>query len=144
VRGFVSALDQVLIESANTRGDLGQLISEVQQGSITAEEARSRIDSVVNQRNDLRSAVEQVTPPSQFNYAFSLLHKSILLSLNDDLAIRDWIEDLINSDQAAADSDWQRQLSLSSQASSSKSAFLAEYNGLRSRLLHLQPLQINY
>ena len=144
VRGFVGALDQVLIESANTRGDLGQLISEVQQGSITADEARSRIDSVVNQRNDLRSAVEQVTPPPQFSYAFSLLHKSILLSLNDDLAIRDWIEDLINNDQAAADSDWQRQLALSGQASSAKSAFLSEYNGLRSRLLYLQPLQINY
>ena len=144
VRRFVRALDQVLIESGNTRGDLGQLISEVQQRSITADEARSRIDSVVNQRNDLRSAVEQVTPPSQFSYAFNLLHKSILLSLNDDLAIRDWIEDLINNDQAAAESDWQRQLSLSSQASSAKSAFLSEYNGLRSRLLHLQPLQINY
>jgi hypothetical protein len=72
------------------------------------------------------------------------LQKSIVLSLNDDLAIRDWIDDLINGDQAAADSDWQRQLSLSSQASSSKSAFLSVYNGLRSRLLHLRPLEINY
>jgi S1-C subfamily serine protease len=144
VRAFVSALDQVLIDSANTRGDLGQLISQVQQASITADEAQSRIDSVVNQRNDLRNAVEQVTPPSQFGNAFSLLHKSILLSLNDDLAIRDWIQDLINGDQAAADSDWQRQLALSGQASAAKSAFLSEYNGLRSRLLHLSPLQINY
>jgi S1-C subfamily serine protease len=144
VRAFVNALDQALIESANTRADLGQLINEVQQGSITADEARSRIDSVINQRNDLRSAVEQVTPPSQFSYAFSLLQKSIVLSLNDDLAIRDWIDDLINGDQAAADSDWQRQLALSSQASRAKSAFLSAYNQLRARLLHLQPLAINY
>jgi hypothetical protein len=99
---------------------------------------------VIDQRNALRTAVEQVAPPPQFDYAFSLLQKSIVTSLNDDLAIRDWIDDLINGDQAAADSDWQRQLSLSSQASSAKSAFLSVYNGLRSRLLHLRPLEIKY
>ncbi len=88
--------------------------------------------------------MEQVTPPSQFSYAYSLLQKSILLSLDDDLAIRDWIDDLINGDEAAATSAWRRQLSLSSHASSAKSAFLSVYNGVRARLLHLQPLSINY
>jgi S1-C subfamily serine protease len=144
VRAFVNALDSVLIESANTRSDLGQLINEVNQQSITADEALSRIDRVINQRNALRTATEQVTPPPQFGYAFSLLRRSIQLSLSDDLAIRDWIQDLINGDQAAADSDWQRQLSLSSQASSAKSTFLSVYNRLRSRLLNLPPLEINY
>jgi hypothetical protein len=144
VRSFVSALDQVLIESANTRGDLGLLIDQVNKGSITGDEAQSRIDSVINQRNDLRSAIEQVTPPSQFADAFTVLRRSIELSLRDDLAIRDWIDDLISGDQAAADSNWQRQLALSRQASAAKSEFLSTYNRLRGRLLHLQPLEINY
>jgi hypothetical protein len=42
-RAFVNALDQVLIESANTRSDLGQLIEQVNQRSITADEAQTRI-----------------------------------------------------------------------------------------------------
>jgi S1-C subfamily serine protease len=141
---FVSALDGALIESANTRGDLGQLIGQVQSGSITADEATSRINAVIAQRNALRIAVEQVTAPPQFQSVFTQLQNSIQLSLSDDLAIRDWINDLINGDQATANSDWQRNVQLSDQASSAKANFLSTYNDLRHRLLGLAPLQVAY
>jgi S1-C subfamily serine protease len=144
VKKFVDALDGALIESANTRGDLGQLISQVNNGTITAEEATTRINSIIDQRNSLRSAAEQVTPPPQFQSNFAQLQHSIQLSLSDDLAIRDWINDLINGDQAAAASDQQRNIQLSDQASAAKAAFLSGYNDLRHRLLGLSPLQVAY
>jgi hypothetical protein len=62
VRAFVNALDHVLIESANTRSDLAQLIEQVNQRSITADEAQTRVAAVIDQRNALRTAVEQVAP----------------------------------------------------------------------------------
>jgi S1-C subfamily serine protease len=143
-RSYVNALDGALIESANTRGDLGQLISQVNAGSITGDEARSRIQSVIAQRQGLRAAVEQVSPPPQFAGAHNLLRESILLSLSDDYAIRDWIEALIVNNQASAQSAWARQLTLSGQASAAKTAFLSAYNRLRARLLDLQPIQVAY
>jgi S1-C subfamily serine protease len=144
VTAFVHALDGALIESANTRGDLGQLINQVQQGSITVGEATSRINGVIAQRNALRTAVEQVTAPPQFKSNFAQLQNSIQLSLSDDLAIRDWINDLINGDQPTANSDWQRNVQLSDQASSAKANFLSNYNDLRHSLLGLSPLQVAY
>jgi len=142
---FVSALDQLLIASAQTRGDLGRLISQVQQsGSKTSHEAQSQIESVIAQRNKLRRAVEQATPPLQFEHAYSLLQKSIVLSLDDDYAVRDWINALINGDTASAARYWQQQLRLSTQASAAKASFFTVYNGLRRQLVHLKPLKINY
>jgi S1-C subfamily serine protease len=144
VRAFVRALDGALIESANTRGDLGQLISQVNAGSISASEAEARIQRIINQRQDLRVAVEQVSPPAQLAASSRLLQRSVVLSLSDDFAIRDWIEALAANDQASANSAWERQLQLSGQASAAKAEFLDAYNAVRARLLNLPPLDVAY
>jgi S1-C subfamily serine protease len=144
VRSFVQALDRVLIQSAHTHGDVGQLVSEVQRGAIGAAEAQSRIGAIIGQRSALRSTVEHFTPPSEFKDAFAVLHESIELLLEDDLAVRNWIGDLINGDQTAADNNLQRQLVLSNRASLAKRAFLAQYNDLRMRLLELPALEVDY
>jgi S1-C subfamily serine protease len=144
VRSFVQALDRVLVQSAHTHGDVGQLVIEVQRGTIGAAEAQSRIGAIIGQRSALRSTVERFTPPSEFKGAFTLLHESIQLLLEDDLAVRNWIGDLINGDQTAADNNLQRQLVLSNRASLAKRAFLSQYNELRTRLLELPALEVDY
>jgi hypothetical protein len=55
VRAFVNALDGALIESSNTRGALGQLITQVNAGSITGSEAEARIQGSCGVRRQRRT-----------------------------------------------------------------------------------------
>jgi hypothetical protein len=142
---FVNAIDRLLTNSAKTRGDLGRLIQQVSQsGTKTSDEARSEIAALIARRRTLQRAVRHLTPPLQFEHAYSLLQRSITLSLDDDYAIRDWIAAKIAGNLSAADHDWNRQLRASGQASAAKTSFLTVYNGLRRQLLHLQPITAQY
>jgi hypothetical protein len=72
------------------------------------------------------------------------LKASLVASISDDLAVEEWVKAKLNGDSAGASAAWQRNIQLSQHASASKSQFLTTYNGVRSRLLGLSPLDVAY
>jgi hypothetical protein len=141
---YVDAIDAALIDSATTRADLGTLIEEVNSFSIPYEEAVAAIGGIVEQRRSLLSAVSSVDTPAAFSLSATLLRRSLVASIDDDLAIANWIDAMYAGDTAAADYYWQRQLELSAEASAAKTEFLSEYNAQRKRLLGRPPLNVRY
>jgi S1-C subfamily serine protease len=141
---YANAVDQALIESARTRGDLGDLIQGVNDGSFDETEARNGISAIIDQRQQLLQAVTGTPPPAPFAPSAQLLKASLVVALADDLAIENWIKATYAGDQAAADSYWQHQLQLSTEASTAKQRFLTVYNAKRRALLGLPPLDVAY
>ena len=74
---YVSRIDALLENSANTRRNLGDLINGVSAGTMTAAEAKSQIAAVVNQRHDLQNAIAAIAAPSAFAYSASLLRSIV-------------------------------------------------------------------
>jgi hypothetical protein len=60
--------------------------------------------------------VKVVPPPPAFVAAQELLRRSLVLSIEDDVAIREWIYALAAGDEQAADQYWRQQLRLSAEA----------------------------
>jgi S1-C subfamily serine protease len=141
---YANAVDSALIDSARTRGDLGDLINGVQNGSYAEEDARTGIGDIIGQRRDLLQAVTDVPPPLPFAASARLLRASLVSALQDDLAIENWIKATYRGDTAAADRYWQQQVQLSDQASAAKKHFLSTYNAKRRAILGLPPLDVAY
>ena len=141
---YANAVDQALIDSARTRGDLGDLIQGVNDGSFDSIEARNGISAIIDQRQQLLQAVTATPAPAPFVRSAQLLQASLVAALADDLAIENWIKASYAGDQAAADSYWQHQLQLSTEASTAKQRFLTVYNAKRRALLGLPPLDVAY
>jgi hypothetical protein len=126
--GALGDLNELLSESARTKGDLGKLIAEVQSGTsaIGRAAAVEQIDEIVNQREQLHAKLAAFPTPAPLSTALALLRDSITASLADDRLVRQWI--VARSDgNVAADSLWQAQLEASHAASEAKRAFRAEY-----------------
>ena len=70
--------------------------------------------------------------------------QSLQASIDDDEAIRQWMEAKFAGDETAAAEHWSDQQALSTEASRLKAQFLAEYNALREKLLGLPPPDIHY
>ena len=141
---YSNAVDGALIDSARTRGSLGDLITAVNNGAIAETDADAAINSIIDQRRQLLQAVTVVPAPAAFVRSAQLLRASLVVALSDDLAIQSWIAAMYQSDPATANSYWQRQLQLSNEASAAKSQFLTVYNAKRSALLGLPPLDVAY
>jgi S1-C subfamily serine protease len=141
---YVNAVDQALIASARTRGNLGDLIEAVNNGAVGELEARDAISSIISQRQQLLAAVNGVQAPAPFARSAELLRASLLAAVSDDLAIENWIKAVYAGDQAGANRLWQQQLQLSTQASTAKQRFLDTYNARRHALLGLPPLDVAY
>ena len=128
-------LNELLAESAHTKGNLGSLISRVQSSppEIARAAALHEIDRIVQQREGLHAALAAFPTPDVLSDALALLRDSITASLADDRLVRQWIVARYDGD-AAADRLWEAQLEASREASRAKSAFKAEYaDRLRSR-----------
>jgi S1-C subfamily serine protease len=141
---YANAVDGALIGSAQTRGDLADLINGVNSGSFAESEAISTITGVIGQRRQLLTFVTAVPAPPAFARSAQLLRESLVESLSDDLAIQSWIGAKYAGDAAATSRYWQQQLRLSTQTSLAKQAFLNTYNAARRNLLGLPPLDVAY
>lgn len=141
---YSNAVDSALIDSAQTRGNLGDLIAGVNNGSVGEGDALNGISDIIDQRRQLLQAVTDVTPPAPFERSAQLLRASLVVALSDDLAIQNWIKATYSGDSALANSYWQQQLRLSNEASDSKARFLTVYNAKRKSLLGLPPLDVAY
>ena len=121
-------LNELLAESARTKGNLGSLISRVQSSppAIARAAALHEIDRIVQQREGLHAALAAFPTPDVLSDALALLRDSITASLADDRLVRQWIVARYDGD-AAADRLWEAQLEASREASRTKSAFKAEY-----------------
>jgi hypothetical protein len=142
--GYANAVDGALIDSARTRGDLGDLINGVNDGSLAEGDALGTISGIIDQRRQLLQVVTDVPPPPAFARPAQLLRQSLVASLSDDLDIENWIKAKYNGDETATSRYWQQQLRLSTQASLAKQAFLDAYNATRRNLLGLPPLEVAY
>jgi len=121
-------LNELLAESARTKGDLGKLIVDVQPSppAIGRTEALGKIDEIVRQREQLHAELASLPAPAPLSTALALLRDSITASLADDRLVRQWIVAHYDGN-GAADSLWQAQLEASRAASEAKRAFRAEY-----------------
>jgi hypothetical protein len=139
---YVDGIDAMLKHSAETKGSLGALISRVQNHAIGRDDALAAINQIVGERQSLLSSLPP-HPPREFSSTQKKLAASISASIDDDNAVRDWIEaEFAGSSKAAA--LFQRISDLSATASGLKRQFLEEYNDLRSRLLHAPPISVEY
>jgi hypothetical protein len=141
---YLRSMDSLLRNSADTRSNLGTLIGQVQSGQVDAAQATSTIAGVINQRQDLQNQASALPAPPAFRTTADLLRQSIAASLKDDYAIQSWINAWYSNDQAGFDQAYSQHLQATAQASQAKAAFLAAYNPLRSRYLHLTPLDVAY
>jgi hypothetical protein len=141
---YLRSIDSLLRNSADTRSNLGTLIGQVQSGQLDAAQATSTIAGVINQRQDLQNQASALPAPAAFRTTADLLRQSIAASLQDDYAIQSWINAWYSNDQTGFDRAYSQHLQATAQASRAKATFLAAYNPLRSRYLHLTPLDVAY
>jgi predicted Ser/Thr protein kinase len=140
-RDYVQAIDSLLQNSAETRGDLAGLISDVQSRSIRFEDARDSIETIISQRLGLRDDVAAIPAPQPFRTAKELLRRSITLSLDDDIAVRRWINASYRGLPTASDR-LDDVIELGRRATAAKKRFVAEYNRVRRTTLGLGPLAV--
>jgi hypothetical protein len=141
-QGYVRQIDQLLTNSSETRGNLGDLINGVTNGTITSGEAKSQIAGILNQRQSLQNSVAAIDAPAGFRTASRLLRQSLAAAITDDYDIQGWIDAWNQNDQFTFDQFWQKHLAATAAATSAKQAFVAEYNAARRRVLHNGPLKI--
>jgi hypothetical protein len=138
-RAYVEKIDRLLTNSAETRGDLGALIGDVQQGTISSSESRARIAAIINQRQGLQNAVASVDAPVPFRRSSELLRASITAALDDDFAIQGWINAWFDGDSYSFDRFYGEHEQATARATAAKRAFVEEYNRVRARVLKLGP-----
>jgi len=138
-RSYASRIDSLLQNSADTRGDLGRLVVGIQNGTLSAYEAKSQISAILNQRQDLQNSVSLVDAPSPFAHAQQLLRASLTAAIDDDTAIQGWIDAWATNDTYGMNSFWQQHLDATARASSAKAEFVQAYNTARDRVLHKGP-----
>ena len=126
--GALADLNELLADSARTKGDLGTLIRDVQSSppAIDRTTALAGIDAIVQQREGLHAELADFSAPAPLAKALALLRDSITASLADDRLVRQWIVAHYDGDPAA-DALRQAQLEASRAASEAKRVFRAEY-----------------
>jgi hypothetical protein len=142
LRTYVAQIDRLLTNSAETRGNLGKLVTGVQAGTITLGEARSQIAAILNQRQSLQNAVAAVDTPPQFARVAELLLSSIAASIDDDIAIQGWIDAWYEGDSYTFNRFWNEHLEATNRATQAKRAFVEAYNEARRKLLGMGPLAV--
>ena len=108
-RAYADAIDTALTDSAQTRWTYGTLITHVNELSIPYEEATAKIAGIIEQRRSLLTAVSAEAAPPAFSQSAALLRRSLVASIDDDLAVANWIDAIYSDDSAAAGYHWQRQ-----------------------------------
>jgi hypothetical protein len=144
LRTYVRSIDSLLRNSAETRSNLGALITDIQNGQIDAAQAAATISSIINQRQDLQNQVSAVAAPSAFRAAADRLRQSLATALEDDYAIQSWINAWYANDVYAYNRAFGRHEDATAKATRAKADFLDLYNRLRNRYLHLPRLDVAY
>lgn len=144
LRSYVRSIDGLLQNSAETRTNLGGLIGDIQNNQITATEAISQISSIINQRQDLQNQVAAVASPAPFRTVAEKLRSSIAAALADDYAIQGWISAWYDNNPYSFNRAYAKHEQATTAATTAKRGFLADYNRLRARYLHLPPLDVSY
>jgi hypothetical protein len=144
LRSYVSSIDALLQNSAETRSNLGSLIGDIQNGQLSPSQATAQIASIINQRQDLENQIAAVPAPAQFGDASEQLRGSIAAALQDDYAIQGWITAWYDDDVYAYDRAYTQHEQATTAATTAKSNFLTAYNQLRATHLHLAPLEVDY
>jgi TIR domain len=147
VSRYVGQIDSLLATSEDTKGNLNTLIGDVRNRQapkpLSRELANERIDAIIRQRRGLLDDLEPFVVPPDFRQTHELLRTSVQSSLDDDLAVREWIRAFYNGspDEPSLFGEVGR---LSNIASGQKKQFRAEYNDLRARKLDLPPTNPDY
>src|SRR5262249_36997023 len=141
---YVRSIDALLENSAETRDNLGSLITDVDNNLLSPTQASAQIASIINQRQDLQNQVAAVAAPPGYRVAAEKLRDSIAAALDDDYAIQGLINSWYDGDVYAYDHAYSRHDEATARATAAKSDFLALYNRLRAQRLHLQPIDVNY
>jgi hypothetical protein len=138
-RDYVSRIDSLLSNSADTRGGLGQLIAGIENGLLSAPEAKSQIAATLSQRQDLQNSVSLVAAPAPFARAQQLLRLSLTAAIADDTAIQGWIDAWDTGDSYGLNMFWRQHLDATARASAAKADFVQAYDAARSKVLHTGP-----
>jgi hypothetical protein len=141
-RSYVRTIDQLLTNSSETRGNLGDLINGVTNGSITSGEAKSQISGILDQRQSLQNSVAAIDGPAGFREASRLLRQSLAAAITDDYAIEGWVDAWNQNDQYTFDQFWNKHLAATGAATRAKQAFVVEYDSARRQVLRMAPLSI--
>jgi hypothetical protein len=144
LRTYVRSIDSLLRNSAETRSNLGTLITDIQNGQVDAAQAASTISSIINQRQDLQNQVAAVPAPPVFRSAAERLRASLAAALEDDYAIQSWINAWYANDVYGYNRAFDRHEDATAKATRAKAEFLDLYNRLRSRYLRLTRLDVAY
>jgi hypothetical protein len=142
-RQYQRTIDDMLIDSARTRKDLGSVIARASSESTPYATIAAEIDSITAQRESLLRAASAVSVPPDFSRSATFLRRSLVASIEDDRAIDSWI-DAKYFDDPLEDFFWKQNVRLSAEASRAKTAFLREYNARRRELLDLPTLDVAY
>jgi TIR domain len=144
---YVGFIDSRLSTSAETKGDLNGLIGGVRNRDVpkplSRELAVDRIDAIIRQRRGLLDDLSLSGVPSEFRQTHEMLRTSVATSLEDDLAVKKWMQAFYNGtpDEPDLFGEVGR---ISTIASQQKEQFLAEYNKLREEKLDLTPTNPSY
>lgn len=133
---YVGQIDARLTSSAHSKGDLNALIGDVKdENPLPKAVALDRIETIIRQRRGLLDDLA-FGPPETFRATHELLRKSVQSSLDDDLAVKHWMQGFYAGapDRDARFAEVGR---LSVIASQQKEQFLDEYNELREEKLGL-------
>ncbi len=141
-QSYVRTIDQLLTNSSETRGNLGDLINGVTNGTVTSGEAKSQIAGILNQRQSLQNSVAAIDPPSGFREPGRLLRQSLAAAITDDYAIQGWIDAWDQNDRYTFDQFWNKHLAATRAATDAKQTFVTSYNLARRQKLHTGPLGI--
>lgn len=142
LKTYVAEIDSMLTHSADTKGNLGGLIADVNNKAIGRDDALAEINQIIGERRSLLNSLPP-RPPQAFSSAQGILADSVSASINDDVAVRAWIEGVFNGSRSV-DELSQRISDLSKTASGLKDQFLRKYNNLRRRLLQAPPISVDY
>jgi hypothetical protein len=123
-------LNELLAESARTRGDLGSLIADVKaEPPIPRGAALREIDAIVRQRQGLHRTIGELPAPDELSNALALLRDSVTASLADDRLVRQWIVARYDGDAAVGRLE-QAEWEASREATRAKTAFRDEYRAI--------------
>ena len=131
---FARQVDAILALSASGRGDVGTIVTRVEQGDTSLDDGAVQMNGPIANRAEVLGRIESLTPPTADAAAMALrLHTAIQASLDADTAYQAWMQNLPDDPEFNASGRWKnadfdRAQGLSGQATRAKASFVQQYN----------------
>jgi S1-C subfamily serine protease len=131
---FARQVDAILALSASGRGDVGTIVTRVEQGDTYLDDGAAQMNGPITNRQEVLRRIESLTPPTSDAAAIALrLHTAIQASLDADTAYQTWMKNLpddpeFNSSGRWQNADFDRAQNFSEQATRAKGTFTQQYN----------------